>query len=423
MDSKLILLLGFLALANCTIHFKEEFGDETWEKRWVYSTDKGADSGKFLLTSGKFYGDKVKDLGIQTSQDAKFYQLSAPVETPFSSEGKPLVLQYQVKHEQNIDCGGGYIKIFPKITPATMNGDSPYNIMFGPDICGPGTKKVHVIFNYKGKNLLTKKDIRCKDDEMTHLYTLIVNPDNTYEVRIDGSKVESGRLEDDWDFLAPKTIKDPEAKKPEDWVDEAKIDDPSDVKPEGYDKPELIADAEAKKPEDWDDEEDGEWEAPMINNPEYKGEWKPKQIDNPAYKGEWVHPEIDNPEYVADDQLYKFEDNSHVGFEIWQVKSGTIFDNILVTDDVAEAEAFAKETFEVTKIEEKKMKDTQDAEARKIQEEEDEKRKKEEEEKKKNEPEAEEEEEEEEEEDKPSEEETVAPTEDATEEETKKIEL
>lgn len=69
-------------------------------------------------------------------------------------------MQYQVKHEQNIDCGGGYIKIFPKIEAEKMNGDSPYNIMFGPDICGPGTKKVHVIFNYKGKNLLTKKDIR-----------------------------------------------------------------------------------------------------------------------------------------------------------------------------------------------------------------------------------------------------------------------
>ena len=35
-------------------------------------------------------------------------------------------------------------------------------VVVGPDICGPGTKKVHVIFNYKGKNLLTKKDIRCK---------------------------------------------------------------------------------------------------------------------------------------------------------------------------------------------------------------------------------------------------------------------
>ena len=45
---------------------------------------------------------------------------------------------------------------------ADMHGETPYNIMFGPDICGPGTKKVHVIFSYKGKNLLVKKDIRCK---------------------------------------------------------------------------------------------------------------------------------------------------------------------------------------------------------------------------------------------------------------------
>lgn len=134
--------------------------DETWEQRWIYSTSKGSDAGKFKLTSGKFYGDKERDQGIQTEQDAKFYQLSAKIDTPFSNEGKPLVLQYQVKHEQNIDCGGGYIKIFPKIEAEKMNGDSPYNIMFGPDICGPGTKKVHVIFNYKGKNLLTKKDIR-----------------------------------------------------------------------------------------------------------------------------------------------------------------------------------------------------------------------------------------------------------------------
>merc|ERR1712013_757735 len=51
------------------------------------------------------------------------------------------------------------------------------------------------------------------------------------------------------------------------------------------------------KPEDWDDEMDGEWEPPMIDNPEYKGEWKPRQIDNPDYKGAWVHPEIDNPDY------------------------------------------------------------------------------------------------------------------------------
>lgn len=116
------------------------------------------------------------------------------------------------------------------------------------------------------------------------MYTLIVNPDQTYEVLIDNEKVESGELETDWDFLPAKKIKDPEAKKPEDWDDRAKIDDPSDVKPEDWDVPEHIADPEAKKPEDWDDEMDGEWEPPMVDNPAFKGEWKPKQIDNPAYK-------------------------------------------------------------------------------------------------------------------------------------------
>ena len=90
-----------------------------------------------------------------------------------------------------------------------------------------------MIFTYKGKNLLIKKEIQCKDDEMTHLYTLILNSDNTYEVRIDGEKVQSGKLEDDWEFTVPKQIPDPKAKKPEDWVDEPKIDDPTDTKPDG----------------------------------------------------------------------------------------------------------------------------------------------------------------------------------------------
>ena len=28
---------------------------------------------------------------------------------------------------------------------------------------------------------------------------------------------------------------------------------------------------------------DGEWEAPMVDNPEYKGLWKPRKIDNPHF--------------------------------------------------------------------------------------------------------------------------------------------
>lgn len=166
--------------------------------------------------------NKILRLGIQTSQDARFYALSKRFDG-FSNEAKPLVVQFSVKHEQNIDCGGGYVKLFDcSLDQTDMHGESPYEIMFGPDICGPGTKKVHVILSYKGKNHLINKDIRCKDDVYTHFYTLIIKPDNTYEVLIDNEKVESGNLEDDWDFLAPKKIKDPNASKPENWDDKVR---------------------------------------------------------------------------------------------------------------------------------------------------------------------------------------------------------
>lgn len=65
-------------------------------------------------------------------------------------------------------------------------------------------------------------------------------------------------------------VQDPDAKKPDDWDERENIDDPDDSKPEDWDKPEHIPDPDAKKPDDWDDEMDGEWEPPMIDNPEYK---------------------------------------------------------------------------------------------------------------------------------------------------------
>ncbi|KAL6104026.1 calr [Pungitius sinensis] len=368
-------VLGVVALllavycVHAKIYFREEFQDgDVWRSRWLNSKHK-SDYGEWKLTAGHFYGDAEKDKGLQTSQDARFYATSARFE-PFSNEGKPLVIQFTVKHEQKIDCGGGYVKVFPADLDQTdLNGESSYYIMFGPDICGYSTKKVHVIFNYKGKNHLIKKEIKCKDDELTHMYTLILNPDQTYEVKIDNEKVESGSLEDDWDFLPPKTIKDPKASKPEDWDDRAKIDDADDTKPENWDKPENFPDPDAKKPSDWDEDMDGEWEPPMIPNPEYKGEWKPKQIDNPNFKGTWVHPEIDNPEYSPDSNIYKFDKIAVIGLDLWQVKSGTIFDNFLITDDVKEAEDITMETWGVTKEPERKMKQEQDDLKRKEEEE------------------------------------------------------
>ncbi|KAL7563163.1 hypothetical protein ACA910_014442 [Epithemia clementina (nom. ined.)] len=360
-------ILALLQSVSAEIYFKEQFNDEGWKKRWTESSKwkPKAEMGKWEHTAGQWYADEA-DKGIKTGEDARFYGISAPLDKPFVSDGKVLVIQYTVKHEQDLDCGGAYIKLLPggkKFPKEEFGGDTEYAIMFGPDICGSSNKKTHVILrsHEKKENLLIKKEIPCESDNMSHLYTLVLHPDNTFEVFVDNKSVREGKLEDEFDFLEPKEIKDPDAKKPDDWVDVAKIPDPEDKKPDGWDDiPKFIPDPEAKKPDDWDDEDDGEWEAPMLDNPEYKGEWKPKMIKNPDYKGKWEHPMIPNPKYKHNEGMYKVcgkDGCTHLGFELWQVKSGTLFDDILVTDSLDEAKAFAAETWEKKKTPEKEMYD------------------------------------------------------------------
>merc|ERR1711972_1082980 len=180
---------------------------------------------------------------------------------------------------------------------------------------------------------------------------LILKSDNTVRVEVDEEKIYEGSIKDDWEVLKPKEISDPDDKKPDDWTDESMIDDPEDKKPDDWVEEKRIVDSDAKKPDDWDDEEDGEWEAPMKDNEAYKGDWYGKRISNPAYKGIWEAKKIANPEYEEDDSVYKFDDFGFLGFDLWQVKGGTIFDNIIITDDVVEANKFSKKWKELWDVE------------------------------------------------------------------------
>merc|ERR1711976_648978 len=234
----------------------------------------------------------------------------------------------------------------------------------------------HLIFSYKGKNVLKKSDLAYKQEGegTSHLYRMILKPDNTVKVEIDEEKIYEGSIKDDWEILKPKEIPDPDDKKPDDWSDESMIDDPEDKKPEDWVEEKRIVDPEAKKPDDWDDEEDGEWEAPMKDNPAYKGEWYVKRISNPAYKGVWEAKKIANPEYEDDDKLYKYDAFGFIGFDLWQVKGGTIFDNVIITDDTAEADTFAKkwkELYEVEKAKKKEEDESKKAEDKKKEDEDD----------------------------------------------------
>jgi calreticulin len=334
-----------LAVASAKVYFREDFSDSNWENRWVTSEKRPEhERGKVGLSAGKYFTDETKERGLKTLEDARFYHLTTEFDE-FSNN--TLVLQYSLKQDQRIDCGGGYLKLHPAgIDQKNYDGDSVYNIMFGPDICG-STRRTHVILNRRGENHLIKEDVPTETDTVTHVYTLILKPDNTFQVLTDNKESKAGSIEDNFNILEPKEIPDPSVSKPSDWVDETHIDDPEDVKPEGYDeiKPE-IEDPDAAKPSDWDDELDGEWEAPRVPNPAYKGPWRPKRISNPLYKGEWVHPQIPNPKYAADDNLYAFDSFKFLGIEIWQVKSGSVFGNFLVTDDVELAKTEADSILE-----------------------------------------------------------------------------
>uniref|UniRef100_A0A8B9PZA3 Calreticulin n=1 Tax=Apteryx owenii TaxID=8824 RepID=A0A8B9PZA3_APTOW len=338
---RLVLLLGAaLGPAHAAVYFQEQFLDGAMGR----VRDLTCMAIKmFLLCKWrkcKFFYYANIFTGLQTSENSKFYAISSRFK-PFSNKGKTLVIQYTVKHEQKIDCGGGYVKIFPSnLDQKNLSGDSHYYIMFGPDICGSDTKKVHVILNYKNKPHPLKKPIRCKVDGYTHLYTLIIRPDQTYEVKIDNEMVASGNLEDDLDFLPPRKINDPRVKKPSDWDDRVQIDDPTDVKPADWDEPEYITDTSARKPEDWDDSETA---------------FCLTVFRTCGLLGVWPHPQIDNPNYSPDFSIYSYENISIIGLDIWQVRAGTIFDNFLITDDEEYAEDFGDETWGETKGPEKEM--------------------------------------------------------------------
>ena len=141
-----------------------------------------------------------------------------------------------------------------------------------------------------------------------------------------------------------------------------------------------MADPSAKQPSDWDEDEDGEWEAPLVPNPKCAkvsgcGEWKRPEIDNPAYKGKWSAPFIDNPAYIGEwapkqiknkdyeegVQLAAY-DSMYIGYELWIVNNGTIFDNILVTDDIEYAKAQGEKLWRPTSKGEKDVKEKWDKE-------------------------------------------------------------
>ncbi|XP_076237341.1 calnexin [Calliopsis andreniformis] len=388
----------------------ETFDDEEkFKKTWILSEAKKDSTdediakydGVWSVEEPKMHAQEG-DLGLVLKSKARHAAIATVLSKPFHFKDNALVVQYEVNFQEGQECGGAYLKLLT-LDPEhedlkKFHDKTPYTIMFGPDKCG-NDHKLHFIFRHKNPLNGSIEEKHCKKpkerledffkDKQPHLYTLIVRPDNSFEIKVDNKIVNSGSLLDDFTppVNPPLEIEDPSDVQPDDWDDREKIPDLSavkpddwdedapvqivdedDVMPEGWleDEPPTIPNPDSVKPDDWDEEMDGKWEPPEIpnpkcadvpgcgpykqkmkKNPRYKGKWSPPLINNPNYKGKWKPKLIHNPNYFNDEHPFQMMPIFAIGFELWSMSTDIFFDNILITDNEEVARKWAKDTFEV----------------------------------------------------------------------------
>ncbi|XP_055339861.1 calnexin-like [Paramacrobiotus metropolitanus] len=397
-------------------YFFEAFADADileGRSRWIRSQSKKnkADAAEIEKYDGEWAIESTNvtrmegDYALVLKSSAKHHGIAVKLDRPFVFNGKPFVFQYDVKFANGQECGGGYVKLIQQKALdnlADLNDKTPYTIMFGPDKCG---KDSHLRFIFQHRNPKTgayeekhwKEPNNLKIEELvnskkSHVYTLMIQPDNTFKVFIDQKIVGDGSLlvdmspavnppaeiedpndtkPENWDER--KTIPDSNAKKPDAWDEEAprQIADPAAKIPEGWleDEPQMIPDLNVKQPEDWDVEMDGEyepplienskckgvgcgkWTAPLIDNPQCKsggcGPWTAPLIDNPDYKGKWAPRKVPNPDFYEDLEPYKMTTIDALALELWSISNNVLFDSILITDNLDVADKLARETWAV----------------------------------------------------------------------------
>ncbi|XP_075995052.1 calnexin [Genypterus blacodes] len=391
-------------------HFFAESFDRGTLDGWVLSNAKKEDTDEDIAKyDGEWAVEDMKDSklpgdkGLVLKSRAKHHAISAHLLRPFTFDTQPLIVQYEVNFQSGIDCGGAYVKLLTQTSDLNLDefvDKTPYTIMFGPDKCGEDYK-LHFIFRHKNPKTGEHEEKHAKKpdsdlrtyftDKKTHLYTLVVNPDNTFEMLVDQTVVNSGSMLTDVTPAVnpPAEIEDPDDNKPEDWDERAKIQDPSAAKPEDWDEdapaqipdedavkpdgwlddePEYIGDPEAVRPDDWDEDMDGEWEAPQvsnpacetapgcgawkrptIDNPNHKGKWKPPMIDNPNYQGVWKPRKVPNPSFFEDLHPFRMSSFSAVGLELWSMTAEIFFDNFFITNDRNTADRWATDGWALKK--------------------------------------------------------------------------
>ena len=367
-------------------HF-QSFLDENWKQNYFISKKSQFQSDMTVKESGFIENDKM----LFTEKSNSKYLLSTKFSSPIDLSNSTLAIQFEVVATDQNSNKGVYAKLYnEEIDLSEISESTPFVVRFGPEFTSP---YYNVRFSFYHKYPTSDSPVehtlrncpRLKYDHYPHLYTLIVRPDNTFEILVDGySHIHGSLLED---FIPPvnppKEIPDPDDKKPKDWVENELIVDKNAQKPDDWDEnlpefipeskrlnppegwlpdePEFIPDPSFEKPAEWDDKFFGDWVPPLIENPkckigcgkyippsiknpDFKGRWIPPKVKNPEYRGKWTPRLIPNPNYVNDKTAHDFGLVSSLGFHI-QTGDGLIgINNILISTEESTLHNFNRDT-------------------------------------------------------------------------------
>ena len=182
---------------------------EGWRDRWVESEAHVEDgtNGLWGWDAGRIYIDFEEAMGIKTMTDKGRYQISADLGETFSNKDKMLIISYCLKMDNQPDCGGGYIKLFPdSLDQKQMNENSTYYLMFGPDFYLHLKRDVEFVYNYHDKYYSWNRHLKMMTDDAYNMYTLIIFPNSTYEVRINNELYRAGPFCEDFDIIDRKMV-------------------------------------------------------------------------------------------------------------------------------------------------------------------------------------------------------------------------
>jgi calnexin len=180
------------------LHWAETFDGDVWS-RWSHS-NKEKFNGKFTVETRKKEA-LVGDVGLLVPEAAKHYGISTQFPAIEGQKDVPFVVQFEVAFQDGMSCGGSYLKLFDSQGKhaSEFDNETPFVIMFGPDRCG-ATDKIHFILQHKNpktgkwEEKHSKETATSPHDQRTHLYGLVLNSDNSYEILIDGEVKASGNL-------------------------------------------------------------------------------------------------------------------------------------------------------------------------------------------------------------------------------------